>query len=240
MSKKMSRYPSDRKVYVGDLGSNAKKNDLEYAFRAYGILRSIWIARNPPGFAFVEFEDAQDAADAVRGLDGRTLCGRRARVELSTGKYSNGGRGGQRRNYNADEKCYECGGRGHYARECRRRARRRSESRSRSHSTASRDGKSTSRERHSRSRSDSQSSSLPKESRNTRDVHLKFNERGQYENGQSISNRYNDNECNSRDDSSSYTKKKRYDMSSISPTRNSSQMNRRGGSSFSRSDTSRD
>ncbi|EDW51929.1 GM13734 [Drosophila sechellia] len=84
----MSRHPSDRKVYVGDLGNNARKNDLEYVFGAYGSLRSVWIARNPPGFAFVEFESARDAADAVRGLDGRTVCGRRARVELSTGKYA--------------------------------------------------------------------------------------------------------------------------------------------------------
>ena len=35
----------------------------------------MWIARNPPGFAFVEFEDPRDAEDAVRGLDGKVICG---------------------------------------------------------------------------------------------------------------------------------------------------------------------
>lgn len=98
-SKRMSRYPCDTKVYVGDLGNHARKNELEDSFGYYGPLRSVWIARNPPGFAFVEFESARDAEDAVRGLDGRTICGRKARVEVSSGKSGRGygGRGGPRR-----------------------------------------------------------------------------------------------------------------------------------------------
>ena len=59
------------KVYVGDLGSSANKHDLEDAFSQYGRLTSVWVARNPPGFAFVEFEDSRDAEDAIRALDGR-------------------------------------------------------------------------------------------------------------------------------------------------------------------------
>lgn len=58
------------KVYVGNLGNNASKNELEDVFTKYGPLRNVWVARNPPGFAFVEFEDPRDAEDAVRGLDG--------------------------------------------------------------------------------------------------------------------------------------------------------------------------
>lgn len=65
--------PLDCKVYVGNLGNNGNKNELERAFGYYGPLRSVWVARNPPGFAFVEFEDPRDASDAVRELDGRWI-----------------------------------------------------------------------------------------------------------------------------------------------------------------------
>lgn len=68
----MSRYSNDCKVYVGDLGNSASKQEIEDAFKYYGPLRNVWVARNPPGFAFVEFEDSRDAEDAIRGL-GKTI-----------------------------------------------------------------------------------------------------------------------------------------------------------------------
>nr|XP_057921241.1 serine/arginine-rich splicing factor 3a [Doryrhamphus excisus]XP_057921242.1 serine/arginine-rich splicing factor 3a [Doryrhamphus excisus] len=85
--------PLDCKVYVGNLGNNGNKSELEQAFGYFGPLRSVWVARNPPGFAFVEFEDSRDASDAVRELDGRTMCGCRVRVELSTGEKRSRSRG---------------------------------------------------------------------------------------------------------------------------------------------------
>ncbi|XP_047103984.1 RNA-binding protein 1-like isoform X2 [Schistocerca piceifrons] len=90
----MSRYREwdlSCKVYVGNLGSSASKYEIEAAFSKYGPLRDVWVARNPPGFAFVEFEDPRDAEDAVRGLDGMRLCGTRVRVEMSTGRSRRGG-----------------------------------------------------------------------------------------------------------------------------------------------------
>ncbi|KAK7491457.1 hypothetical protein BaRGS_00017286 [Batillaria attramentaria] len=65
---------SRSKVYVGDLGYGTTKEELEEKFSKYGPLRSVWIARKPPGFAFVEFEDARDAEDAVKALRG-VQCG---------------------------------------------------------------------------------------------------------------------------------------------------------------------
>jgi len=63
----------DCKVYVGDLERDVSERDLEKVFREFGSIRSVWVARNPPGFAFIEFEDERDAADAVRELDGTSV-----------------------------------------------------------------------------------------------------------------------------------------------------------------------
>ncbi|XP_043798134.1 RNA-binding protein 1-like isoform X2 [Apis laboriosa] len=98
MVTKMSRYREwdlSCKVYVGNLGNSASKHEIESAFSKYGPLRNVWVARNPPGFAFVEFEDPRDAEDAVRGLDGTRCCGTRVRVEMSSGRSRRGG-GGRR------------------------------------------------------------------------------------------------------------------------------------------------
>ncbi|KAL1139883.1 hypothetical protein AAG570_006860 [Ranatra chinensis] len=121
----MSRYRDsgnpDCKIYIGDLGNSANKQDLEDSFSYYGPIRNVWIARNPPGFAFVEFEDPRDAEDAVR-----TVCGRRVRVEMSNGARRRSGPPPRRgRPFHPEDKCYECGERGHYARDCYRYRRRR-------------------------------------------------------------------------------------------------------------------
>merc|ERR1712215_394629 len=55
------------------------------AFAKYGPVRDVWVARRPPGFAFVEMEDSRDAEDAARGLDGTRICGSRVKVEMSNG-----------------------------------------------------------------------------------------------------------------------------------------------------------
>ena len=64
-------------VFIGGLRDDANRYDIEDVFNKYGNVRDVWVARKPPGFAFVEMEDPRDAKDAARGLDGTRICGAR-------------------------------------------------------------------------------------------------------------------------------------------------------------------
>lgn len=99
------------KVYVGNLERGGDEGEIEREFRRFGpLLRQVWVARNPPGFAFVIFQDPRDAEDAVKELDGKMLCGHHVKVAISHGRARGsqggrgrgGGRGGQRRSPGAE------------------------------------------------------------------------------------------------------------------------------------------
>ncbi|MFS7940655.1 putative RNA recognition motif domain, nucleotide-binding alpha-beta plait domain superfamily [Helianthus anomalus] len=73
-----------------------------FDFGDYGPIARIdlKVSPRPPGYAFVEFEEARDAEDAIRGRDGYDFDGHRLRVELA-----NGGRG----NSSSTDRCWWSG-----------------------------------------------------------------------------------------------------------------------------------
>jgi len=97
------------RLFVGGLPEDASRAELEKEFEHFGPLREVWVARNPPGFGFILFEDGRDAEDAMREMDGQRVCGARIRVEFS--------RGGTGRKKNVT--CYACHKVGHSGNECR-------------------------------------------------------------------------------------------------------------------------
>lgn len=54
------------------------------AFQRFGTILSVWVARSPKGFAFVEYVDYEDAVIAVDRMDGKELFESVLKVELAT------------------------------------------------------------------------------------------------------------------------------------------------------------
>ena len=59
------------RVHVADIGIDCKQKDLEKSFSKFGDIKEVWLARNPPCFAFLVFKHRSDGEDAIKEMDGR-------------------------------------------------------------------------------------------------------------------------------------------------------------------------
>lgn len=82
------------RVYVGGLNESIKKEDLQMEFEKYGKLNKVWVAFNPPGFAFIEFLNMNEAELACNSMNGTEIMGVKLKVEISRGRGRGGSRGG--------------------------------------------------------------------------------------------------------------------------------------------------
>jgi len=69
-----------RRVYVGNINYETKEEDIKTEFSLFGLITAISYKQ---GFAFIDYEDTNDASDAISKTDGQTMWGRRISVELS-------------------------------------------------------------------------------------------------------------------------------------------------------------
>jgi cold-inducible RNA-binding protein len=95
------------KLYVGNLGPNAGKTELEQMFAPFGTVTSAQPVMDretgsPKDFAFVEMNSAAEAKAAIAGLDGKSVDGRnlvvneaRPREARVGGGRTGGGRDGK-------------------------------------------------------------------------------------------------------------------------------------------------
>ena len=73
-SRSRSRSPNEEdmcRIHVADLTDSVSQYEIEKVFKKYGELKEVWLAKNPPCFAFVVFKNAKDAAIAVKEMDQR-------------------------------------------------------------------------------------------------------------------------------------------------------------------------
>ncbi len=108
-----------KKIFVGNLSWKTTEEQLKAHFEAFGKVLSAKIVTDQmtgrsKGFGFVEMEDADAAAEAIRELNGKPLIDRNLRVSLAQERErtersgggdrgdqrgSGGGGGGERREY---------------------------------------------------------------------------------------------------------------------------------------------
>lgn len=74
-----------KKLFVGNLDFSAQDEDLVDLFAPFGAVLSAKVLMDrdtgrPRGFGFVEFQNSNDAHDAIQSLDGQDFRGRGLRV----------------------------------------------------------------------------------------------------------------------------------------------------------------
>lgn len=71
------------RLFVGDIKESIEKEQLSAAFEKFGSIADIWVAHNPPGFAFVEYYKMEDAEEAIKEMHEKDLFGGKIRVQLT-------------------------------------------------------------------------------------------------------------------------------------------------------------
>ncbi|XP_064635555.1 RNA-binding protein 1-like isoform X2 [Lineus longissimus] len=80
------KWNMDRRIYIGNMGDGANKEEILDVCSKFGAVKHVWVARKPAGFAFVEFFDKRAAEEAADELDEKWINGHRVCVEMSTGE----------------------------------------------------------------------------------------------------------------------------------------------------------
>mgnify|MGYP003428774812 FL=1 len=88
-----------KKLYVGNMGYNVSKEDLEQMFAAHGTVTSVQVITDrdsgrSKGFGFVEMDSDQEAQAAIGALNGKSMDGRNLTVNEARPQESRGGGGG--------------------------------------------------------------------------------------------------------------------------------------------------
>jgi RNA recognition motif-containing protein len=85
-----------KKLYVGNLSYDVKKNDLEQMFAAHGAVTSAQVitdreTQRSKGFGFVEMSSDQEAQAAIAALNGKSIDGRALTVNEARPQEARGG-----------------------------------------------------------------------------------------------------------------------------------------------------
>ncbi|XP_031563856.1 RNA-binding protein 4.1-like isoform X3 [Actinia tenebrosa] len=99
--------PNELKLYVGNLPDNCVREDLQTLFSKYGDVSQCDRVKN---FAFVHMVGEENARKAISALDDSEFMGTHIQVQIAKSKGKP-----------AEDECFQCGKRGHWAKDCSQR-----------------------------------------------------------------------------------------------------------------------
>jgi len=85
---------SGYRLHVSPLNPRTTRRDIEKIFGKFGTINEVWMATNPPCFAFVNFKHRDDAEEAMQAMDGKSIDNSRIGVSFARKRTVGGRRGG--------------------------------------------------------------------------------------------------------------------------------------------------
>lgn len=77
------------RLFIGNIKEEIDKKELQAIFEAHGTIVDVWVAYNPPGFAFVEYDNMESAQNAIQAFHGQEMFGGRLKVDLTASSSKN-------------------------------------------------------------------------------------------------------------------------------------------------------
>jgi arginine/serine-rich splicing factor 7 len=107
-------------LFIGNISKSVSAGDLEKSFSDHGTCRINYKGT----YAFAEFDSEKDAEVALGHLQGKQLGGRPINIEWSKKSKNFDASSTKRRRRSSspsrrEGRCFNCGSKGHYAKDCR-------------------------------------------------------------------------------------------------------------------------
>lgn len=106
-------------LFIGNLSRQVVASELEKVFGEFGNCKINYKG----SFAFAEYDNEKDAEEAMTQLQSKDMGGKRINLEWSrkSKKFDESSSRRRRRSISSrrkDGRCYNCGSRGHYLKDC--------------------------------------------------------------------------------------------------------------------------